>query len=156
MTRLFAACLAPLALMLAPAPAAQAGEIWLDFENPWVRAHPGGRDVTAGYVTITLGEDDWPDRLIGAEIEGGRIELHTHEMDDNGVMRMRRIDASPEFSHENPLVLAPGGMHLMIYDHPRLEEGDEVRITLRFEYFGEIQVTFPVLNRAPGGGHHHH
>lgn len=117
-------------------------------------ATPGG--ASAAYMTIrTL---DAPDRLIAASSDAARrVELHTHMLDDQGVARMREVEAIAVEPGADT-VLAPGGLHVMLMGLTReLSEGDTVDLTLTFETTGEVAVTAPVraFGRM-GGGHGGH
>src|SRR5690606_16176683 len=60
-----------------------------------------------------------PIRLVRAESDlADRIEQHMHEVDQNGVMRMRPLN-NVMTPGRGATKFAPGGLHLMIYGlHP--------------------------------------
>ncbi len=69
--------------------------------------------------------------VIGAQSPSfERIELHTHQHGDNGMMRMVKVDRF-DIAANGMLKLQPGGDHLMLFGY-RGETGDEVTVTLRF------------------------
>ena len=68
----------------------------------------------------------------------GRIELHTHEMND-GVMQMREVEAL-EAPAGDTLALEPGGNHLMLFEPGELPDSLEIPVTLQFEKAGEVLV----------------
>jgi periplasmic copper chaperone A len=137
--------------------------------HPWVRATPGGATVGAAYLEIKSAAGV-TDRLIGASSPvAGKVEVHTHLKED-GVMKMRRVDAvalKPGASH----LLKPSGDHIMLMDlKGPLKEGDLVALTLNFEKAGAITVDATVepigakgphgMDHQPGhdmpAGHEHH
>jgi copper(I)-binding protein len=95
-------------------------------ENAWVRTPAPGRDVTAGYVTLTA----------------------MGEMADD-VMRMRQLEAL-DLPAGQPVSLAPGGDHLMIFGYTAPD--GEIELTLTFASGAEAVVTAPVADAAPGEG----
>lgn len=102
---------------------------------------PAGPNAAA-YLTVTSPR---PDRLIGAGTDrAAGIELHETIMEADGSMMMSPVSAFP-VDDGQPLVLEPGGKHLMLLEADRLEVGDEVEITLIFEEAGEVTVTAPVV-----------
>ena len=72
-----------------------------------------------------------PDRLIAVESPSARIEMHTHEIQDN-IMRMRRVEAF-SLSPGTDFVLKSGGHHLMVFDFVRREHKTPLLLTFRFE-----------------------
>jgi copper(I)-binding protein len=113
-------------------------------------AVPGG--ASAAYMTIKT--DGNPDRLVAAASPAAmRVELHTHEVDANGVARMRQVPAIP-IAADAPAVLAPGGFHVMLMGLAApLAEGDTIELTLTFETSGSVTVAVPV--RAAGAPMRH-
>ncbi len=118
----------------------------LEISGGFTRASPKMAHAGAGFMTIrSLGAAD---RLLGfASPACERPELHTH-LHDNGVMRMRQVDAI-DIPAGGEAVLQPGGLHLMFIGlNGQLAEGDTVPVTLIFEQAGEVQISLPV--KAPG------
>ncbi len=116
-------------------------------ENAWVRTPAPGRDVTAGYVTLTATGAD--DQLVSVSSpDATRVEIHTMEMDDD-VMRMRQIEAL-DLPAGQPVSLEPGGDHLMIFGYTAPD--GEIELTLNFASGAEAVVTAPVADAAPGEG----
>lgn len=109
----------------------------------WARAAavPGG--ASAAYLTLTI--TGGSDRLIAAESDAAaRVELHTHEVDANGVARMRQVEAIPVAAGA-PAELKPGGLHVMLMGIGRpLAEGETIDLTLVFEKAGRVSLTVPV------------
>ncbi|HET6521858.1 MAG TPA: copper chaperone PCu(A)C [Geminicoccaceae bacterium] len=167
-TPLATAAAAILALGLAAAAAAaeeaaRAGDLVI--ADAYARATLGRATNTAAYLTIEA-TGDRPDRLVGAASPAARaVELHAHVM-DGGVARMRPVDAI-EIDPGAPVVLQPGGLHLMVIGLGEpLAEGATLPLTLTFERNGEITLELPVRGVTPGGtghggpgaapGHGHH
>jgi hypothetical protein len=108
----------------------------------------------AGYLKLT--NTGATDRLITAQAEVSEIvELHTH-INDNGVMRMRKVEAI-DIAAGGKTELVPGGLHIMFINlKAPLKDGDTFPVTLKFEKAGEIKVPFKVDNRQAGGSAHKH
>lgn len=106
------------------------GDGALVVDDPWVRSNPNL--IGAAYMTITSPVDD---ELIAASVEpsiAGTVEVHEVTMQD-GMMRMREV-AGIRLAAGEPVVLEPGGYHLMLLDMPAvLAPGTEVEITLTFD-----------------------
>lgn len=127
-------------------------------EAGWSRAAGAGR-VGAGF--ITLRNSGAADRLVAARAGIARtVELHTH-LHENGVMRMRPVEAI-DLPANGTVTLEPGGLHIMLIDLQQpLNRGDTVPITLVFEKAGEVQAQLAVQSAgargpaAAGGGHRH-
>jgi hypothetical protein len=119
----------------------------------WARASPGGATIGAAYVEIR-NSGEAADKLVGvATPAAGRAEIHTHLM-DNGVMRMRKLDAL-ELAPGTSVAMGPGGHHLMLFDlKSPLKAGDKLPLTLTFEKAGTIQIVAEVLeigSQGPAG-----
>jgi len=137
--------------MAAPAPLPDDGVTpEIAVSASWIRPHPQGRDVTAAYFTARLLEGEI-DRLVSARIDGAdRVELHTHTMNEQGMMQMRQVGPQDLAAGET-LDFAPGGLHLMVFGLAPIAEGDAVEGVLVFERAGEIPVRFQARNAAPAG-----
>jgi hypothetical protein len=122
-------------------------------ENPWAR-----ESVTrtgAAYLTVRNGGDA-DDRLIGVASEAAdKALLHSSVMQD-GVMRMRPVEAVEVPAH-GAAVLEPGGVHVMLIGlKAPLEEGGSFALTLAFEHAGEVEVMATIEDIAHAGGGHDH
>ncbi|MFD0724825.1 copper chaperone PCu(A)C [Lysobacter brunescens] len=145
---LFSACV--------PAGAQRVGD--LRIEDPWVRATPPGAGVTGGFMTVrNTGAKD--DRLVSVTSAAvARVEIHEMRHED-GMMRMRRIDAGLPVKAGAKIELAPGGYHLMLFGPKQpFVEGDVVVATARFEKAGNVEIAFRVrgLGAKREAGHHGH
>jgi copper(I)-binding protein len=102
---------------------------------------------------LTLHNKDTADHvLVAAESPVAKaVELHTH-INDNGVMRMRKID-SIKVPAGGMTMLKPGGLHIMFIGLNRpLNAGDNVPLTLVFADGSRISLDAPVKEFAGMGG----
>jgi copper(I)-binding protein len=151
LSRLAAAMVPLLASATALAHEYRAGPLLID--HPWARATVSVQKVGAGYLTIR-NEGQQADRLIGARSPiVPSIEMHTHEIDAQGVARMGQLEAI-ELPPGATVELAPGGMHLMLIGlSAPLREGEDFPLTLVFERAGEVEVRVDI-EPLRGGLHH--
>ena len=116
-------------------------------------ALPARAEVLAHDVTARLGIGERPGvlfaafhnngeatRMIAAESPSfSHIELHTHEHMDDGMMRMKKVDAFP-IPADGMVKLQPGGDHLMLFGFNG-RPGDRVTITVRFADGRSTEIT---------------
>lgn len=118
-------CLALLALSTT----ALADDAVLQFEDPWAPEAPPGR-MMAGFMVIhNTGDQDI--ELVDVQAEGfGHAEIHDMVIDEEGIMRMRRMDALT-IPAGDAVTLASGGFHLMLMQ-PQMtfNAGDQITMTL--------------------------
>jgi hypothetical protein len=160
------ACLAMLGIMVscllaAPAKAEDVKAGDLVISQAWSRATPGGAKIGGGYLTIE-NKGTAPDRLIGGTWDAGaKIEVHEMATKD-GVMTMRPLDQGLAIEPGKTVKLAPGGIHLMLFDlKSPLKQGDKVPVTLEFEKAGKVTFSLDVegvgaqgpAGTGGGGGH---
>lgn len=109
--------------------------------NAFIRVPAQGAMMSAAYFTVTRETDD---ELIAASIEGiGRVELHT-VTDDDGVKRMR-MGEGYAVKAGKPLVLKPGGNHLMLFEIEKpLQAGESREATLTFASGATELISLPV------------
>lgn len=95
-------------------------------EEGYVRDPIPGRSMSAAFMTINnTGSADVV--LKTAAIEGASsVEIHTHSHTD-GVMRMRQLHALTIKAGES-VVLAPGGLHLMVFGIKTLPENPQLTL----------------------------
>ena len=111
--------------------------------NAWVRPPIMGRDVAAGYVDIANGGN--ADRLIAVESDvAERVELHTH-IDDNGIMKMRRVDGVDLPSGET-VMFKPGGLHLMLFNVDLSQGQTDTTLTLKFETAPDLTIVADIID----------
>jgi len=107
----------------------------------WARATPGKSTIGTAYATVIAPAGD---RLIGAATPVARVaEIHQHTM-DNGVMKMRQVDAVP-LPAGQAVVLSPGGYHIMLVDlKAPLVAGQSFPLTLSFEKAGTVETSVAI------------
>ena len=100
---------------------------------------------TSAAVYFTLANSGGRDRLLSVGAEGvGKASLHETRMDGD-VMRMRAIDGGIEISARGRVRLSANGRHVMIQDLATpLAVGSTVRLKLRFERQGLVEIAAPV------------
>ncbi len=100
---------------------------------------------TSAAVYFTLANSGGPDRLLSVGAEGvGKANLHETSMDGD-IMRMRAIDGGIEVPARERVRLSANGRHVMIQDLATpLVPGSTVRLTLRFERQGLVEIGVPV------------
>ena len=114
-------------------------------DSLWARATLPGRQMTAIYGQ--LASKSLPIRVTDMRSNLSKaIELHETTMID-GKMRMSQIDW-PSLAPGKPLLLKPGGTHLMVLGLERpLVEGDELLLDIEVEP-GEVY-SIPVQVQSP-------
>jgi len=116
----------------------------LEVHHPWARATPGGVKTGAVYFKL-INSGNEADALISASAPelAASAEVHNH-VNDNGVMRMRKVD-KVDIPAKGSALLAPGGYHLMLMElKAPLTEGQKLPLTLRFQRAGEVKVEVKV------------
>jgi copper(I)-binding protein len=156
----FSACqglLATLLLFLAAGTASaqeyRAGDITI--RDAFATPTRPGASVGAAYFGGLENRGSQPDRLLRATSSvSARVELHSGEIGQDGVMRMRELDSLP-LPPGSRTELKPGqGNHLMLMDLKKpLAEGDSFAMTLDFERSGKVEVKVTVHDSKPAGGH---
>jgi copper(I)-binding protein len=123
-----------------------AADAGLTIENPWARPAAVGQ---TGVIYLTVKDTGAPDRLIGVKTPlADDAQLHESKMAGN-VMEMRPVQAAP-VAPGQPLVLAPGGYHIMLMGLKQpLKVGDTVPVTLVFEKAGSVVATATVQRDPP-------
>lgn len=147
MTRFLTVAIAA-ALLAAPAYA----EIMV--KDAYLRSSTPTSASGAAFMTL-MNDGAEDDRLIAVSSDvAGKVELHTHSEDENGVMRMSEIEEGIPVPAGGMHMLARGGDHVMFMGLTGpLEQGSEVPVTLTFEKAGEMQVMIPVdHDRKPDHG----
>jgi hypothetical protein len=91
-----------------------------------------------GVVYLTIVDHGAPDRLTGVSSPvADRAELH-ESFSQGGVAKMRPV-ASLAVEQAKPVVLAPGGYHIMLMGLKQpLKQGDVFPVTLTFANAGEL------------------
>lgn len=131
---------------------AAAAEVQVD--EPWVRATVAGQQASGAFMTLTSTHDA---RLVAVQTPvAGISEIHEMALENN-VMRMRRIDGLA-LPAGKPVVLRPGGYHLMLLElKDSLNTGENVALTLTIEGADgkreNLEVQAPVRPLTAGHGH---
>jgi copper(I)-binding protein len=138
----------------APAQAADVDVGSIHVTEPWARATPKGATTAAAYMTIT-NKGKTPDKVSCVSSDASATcQIHTMSIDNNGVMKMRPVEGGLEINPGETLTLRPGSFHVMMENlkHP-LAAGDTVKLTLKFDNAGTVEVAYPVAAigaAAPG------
>lgn len=133
--------------LLAPAALAD-----IAIEDAYLRVSRPGAPTGAMFMVIQ-NTGDSADTLIAASSPvAAMAELHTH-IEDNGIMRMRPIEAGIKIPAEGSHALQRGGDHVMLMGLTEtLEDGMTVELTLTFEVAGDIVTTVIVDNQRGQAG----
>ncbi|KIC12317.1 copper-binding protein [Leisingera sp. ANG-M1] len=113
--------------------------------DPYARVSSPTAKAGAAFMEIMnhTGEDD---RLIDVRSDAAaRVQLHTHQEDANGVMKMMHVEEGFAVPAGAAHMLKRGGDHVMFMGLTQgLNHGDVVKVTLVFEKAGEIEIEVPV------------
>ena len=95
--------------------------------DPWIRATVPAQKAAGAFMQVRSAKAA---RLVEVRTPvAGRVEIHQMEMQGQ-TMRMRAID-SLELPAGQPVNLASGGYHVMLFDLKRqLKDGEQVPLTL--------------------------
>ena len=139
-------------LSLAWAQPAQLGA--LTVQNAYVKPTLPGQSNSAGYLKITNAGP--ADKLLSASSSSaGRVQLHFMGMQGD-VMKMSEVSELALPSGQT-VELKPGAYHLMIMGiKAPFNLGDQVKIKLKFEKAGELEMDFPVAQPGMPMSHHEH
>jgi periplasmic copper chaperone A len=118
-------------------------------DGAWARTSPMESTVGAAYMSITASADD---ALVGASVDMSvamMTQVHETTTAADGSMGMQEIASIPMVAG-TPLVLEPGGYHVMIMELVApLEVGSSFNVTLTFASGATTTVEVPVQNEAP-------
>ena len=121
--------------------------------NAQIKLGIGDRPAAMHGMIMNHGSSD--KALIGAKSPAfSRIELHTHETDANGMMRMMRVD-NYALPGNGTINLQPGGKHLMLFDYTG-KAGDTVAVTLIFDDGDRKTISVNTKARGKHKGHSGH
>lgn len=125
--------------------------------DPYARASTAMSTSGAAFMVMhNHGESDC--HVTGARSDAAqRTELHTHIMDDNGVMRMVHVEEGFVIPADGELVLQRGAEHVMFMGlNAPFEPGNVFNLTFELEGGEEYTVEVPVdLERMPMQGEGH-
>lgn len=127
-------------------------------EAQGAKAFATAEGASNGAIFLTLhNPQDSADRLIGASTSvATTVELHESVVDENGVMKMNKVE-SIELPSRGGVTLSPNGHHIMLMGLTApLAAGSTFDVTLDFENASDI--TVPVMVVSPDGsmGHESH
>lgn len=126
-----------------------AGDAPLQSRDAWVREAPPGRTMTAAYVTFANPGAEAVTLVTAAAIEGAdRVEFHTSEHSEDGMMRMRRLETL-EVPAGGEAAFAPGGHHLMLFGTDAPRAGTVLELEFVTADGRRFAVPFPVRRSAP-------
>jgi len=126
-------------------------------QDPYARSASPTSKTGAAFMMIHNNGGE-PDRLVAASSDAAaRVELHTHEEDANGVMRMIHVEEGFDLPADGDISMKRGGKHVMLMGLTGpLEQDGAISITLTFENAGDVIVEVPVdLERQDHGGMDH-
>jgi copper(I)-binding protein len=127
----------------------------LKIEDAKARATVPAQRMSGGFMKIE--NKGGADKLLAASSSVSKtMELHTMSMEGN-VMKMREIKAI-EIPANGKVELKSGGLHLMFIDlKEQLKPGSTIKVKLKFEKAGEVEVPFKVMGHPAHGepGHDH-
>lgn len=113
----------------------------------------GGMGASGAVFMMLTNEGAADDRLVGARSDvAQKLELHTHKMDDAGVMQMMEIEGGVPLPAGATHPFERGADHVMLMGLTRaLNDGDSFALTLVFESGAELTFDVTVDNqRKPG------
>ncbi len=118
-------CMHVLATLFSPT--ASAASEAVQVTNAWARATVPGQKVAGVYLDLRAERD----AIVLSVKSPAAASAEIHSMStDNGVMRMRKLDAMALPSGQ-AVTLSPGGNHIMLLDiKQQLKAGDKVPLTL--------------------------
>ncbi len=127
----------------------------LTVESAWVRAMPPQSANSAGYLRLS-NTSDRPVKVVDVHSSiAARVEIHTSTRDQAG-WKMRALEHLILVPGQE-IELAPGGVHLMIFDlRESLSEGQSVDFTLELEDVPAQHFTAKVQRSANEAEHADH
>jgi copper(I)-binding protein len=125
----------------------------LHIDHPWARPTPPTAQNGALYMAIHNGGKQ-PDRLTGVKTGlAATAEIHT-TLNEDGVMKMRRVENGVEVPAGGGVKFEPGSFHVMLIGLKEpLKEGARHPVTLVFEKAGEVAAEIAV-EKGPASGAH--
>ena len=141
-------------LLLLLGPSLVTAEVTLEVSEPWIREAPPTARVMAGYMTL-INAGDTPITITSVSSPDFKgAEVHRTVIED-GVARMQPV-SQLQIPANSPLMLEPGGLHLMLFDPQRpLPEGETVSLIIHRSNGSQVTAIAPVV-RETGEDHSHH
>jgi copper(I)-binding protein len=126
--------------------------------DAYARAVPPGQPNSALFMTLTNSGSTDRALVEASSLVANKVELHNH-IDDNGVMRMRRVEKI-DIPAGGSAELKPGGYHVMLIGlHQQLTPEQEVTVQLSFDDGSQTSFVAPVrsvMQMQMGHEHMHH
>jgi len=115
----------------------------IEVKNPFAREVPPGAPASASFMMLKNNSGK-AIKIISAESDIAKVvELHTHT-NDNGVMRMRKIDFI-EIPANGMTELKPGGLHIMLIGPKEpLKASQTIEVKLNYADGSSETVAMPV------------
>ena len=129
--------------------------------HPYATPSIAGTSNGAAYLASIENKGAVADRLVRASTPAAaRVEIHTMNVDAQGVMRMREIEGIALAPKEKVQMKPAAGLHLMLIGLKEpLKEDATFPMTLEFERAGKVEVKVIVGQPKPAGaaasGHMH-
>lgn len=127
----------------------------IQITNPYVRATPSGKHITAAFMDLH-NISDCEHALIAASTPIAKVtELHRTIL-ANHVARMEPVERIT-IPGQEVRKLQPGGYHLMLLEITQpLQVGDRIELTLQFEDGSQITLKDVPVKKAGKEEEHHH
>ena len=129
----------------APAGRAVAGGDELRVEGAYAFAPPSSGEVAVYFTVHNPAEA--PDTLVHVNTPEAAGVMYHRNVVEGGLVRMEHLETLAVGGRDS-LVLAPGGMHLMLTSVKPRSPGDTLHLALNFAHAGNRMVT--VVIREPG------
>ena len=115
----------------------------LEITMPWTRATLEGQPAGGGFLTIE-NKGAEADKLLSASSPlSPMTQVHEMKMDGD-TMKMAELKDGLEIPAGAKVELKPGSYHVMFMGLTTgIKEGDVVKVTLKFEKAGEVEVEMP-------------
>ncbi len=116
----------------------------------WAKPSLKGLNVGSAYITLQNTGAQMA-VLVAAQAPdiSDRVEIHTHDMNDKGMMQMREVKRVEVLPHSTQS-FEPGGYHLMLFDLKKpLVEGESFTLTLRFNEADPQEINVLVAANEP-------
>lgn len=129
-----------------PTPAPAAVVTIIEAQSATAFATAEGASTGAVFLTLHNPQDS-ADRLIGASTPAATtVELHESTVDENGVMKMNKVE-SIELASRGGVTLSPNGHHIMLIGLTSpLVAGSTFDITLDFDNASDITVPVTIVS----------
>ena len=117
----------------------------IEVHHPYAISTGVSAQTGAAFMTIH-NHGDRDDALLDVQSPAARlVELHTHSMNDAGVMSMTHVTDPVTIPAGGELLLNRGGYHIMFMGLTApFTDGAMIPVTLVFAQAGEVQIEVPV------------